>query len=181
MTFKASHQAPWLFRVETSVPVAQRHTPSTMQRLALKFHNYFKERWDFWEHMVWQGPNTQLESVEQTAISVCHFSTLIILSAADELDISVSGTNLGRRQPLCLQCKIGIIDNETFGPLASPWLCPHAQRNKNTLCPRNAIWNGAVSPAAIPPLVLAAVKESETTAARLSVRKNPAKFQLPLC
>lgn len=98
------------------------------------------------------------------------------LPVADDQDSSGSETDLGRRQPLCLQCKIGITDSETFGPVASSWLWPHPQRNKNSLCPRNAIWNGAVSPA---PSIWPPWK-------RLSVRggkkyNNNAKFQLPLC
>lgn len=60
----------------------------------------------------------------------------LFLSTADKLDISVSGIHLGNRmQPVCLQCKIRIMDHETFGPLASLWLCPHTRLNKTGFVP----------------------------------------------
>lgn len=43
----------------------------------------------------------------------------VLLSPADKLDISVSGSHLPRTQPVCLHCKIGIMEHEASSPLAS--------------------------------------------------------------
>lgn len=125
VTFPASHQAPCVFAVckHLFLELSDAHRPPhAVHRAALLQMSplVFKDAHSVSQHTERQLPKTQLDCEDTGVLVVCCLS--VCLSVADGVDASVSATDLILKhpQPLCLHCQMGIIDGETFGPVASP-------------------------------------------------------------